>query len=1516
MTTRSGRGYKRQEMSDTGPDPAVRDGASEDELGRVDGVEGGRAAVSPDIMTVVQMLLDDRRRREEEIAEDRARREREMEQRVSDVREQMDAMCKMMEQTGRKKTAGEALVKVAKLADTDDIEGYLLTFERQMIAYEIEETRWAFILAPQLTGKAQKAYVAMAADEVGDYQMVKTAILKRYDISEETHRRKFRARTRAKGESFAELATSLMDLAQKWLAECSTKEEVMERLAIEQFLTSAPENVRVWVRERKPTSCKAAGQLADEYQQARAETTTSVAVKRQERQEPTAKRCHTCHQTGHLSYSCPKTKSAEPPSQPRGTPKQTTPHRQGTDKKIKCYTCGEWGHIAMNCPSNALFCKDEKTEDVLGTEAGDEALRQGTVEGVPVQILLDTGSARTLVRRDLVPEGKVLADETVVVRCAHGESVRYPLADLEIAVQGKRFVIRAGVSDKLPVQLLLGRDAPELFSLLTSSPTSVAKDLSVGSVSSKDRANSVTREVSSTRIGSTTPVSNLVCGKSASIESESPTNVDSDAVVVAVVTRSQTRQKDNTVDDIPGAHFDDELFEGGQGRTRQTKSQKRNVRRQHFVPKDPTASSLGTKSRWDILDMSTEELRNAQQKDQTLATVRAAASGKPNLAVGGGFFLRDGLLYRHWEPRGPTPGKDSVIQLVVPEKCRDAVMAVAHEIPLGGHLGKTKTTQRLLQRFYWPTLYADVAKFCRTCKACQLDSSRRVHKAPLVPLPIISEPFHRIAMDIVGPLPKSRSGKRFILVVCDYATRYPEAVALRSIDAENVAEELIQIFSRVGIPNEILTDQGANFMSRLLAEVYKLLRVKRIRTSPYHPQTDGLVERFNQTLKAMLRKAAISEGKDWDKLLPYVLFAYREVPQASTGFSPFELLYGRPVRGPLDLLRESWETPTTSNESIVSYVLKMREKLARMTELVQENLAKAQTRQKEWYDRTARSREFNPGDRVLVLLPTSTHKLRAQWQGPYDIIRKNGEANYVVDMKDKHKRLRTFHVNMLREWHDDQPLTLFSEEQPDDSGDVLLWKDGSDAQPCINVGLSADQQSDVKQLLAEYADVFSNKPGCTSLAEHRIETGSAKPVRQHPYRLPHAYRDTVQEELRDMLEHGIIETSTSEWASPIVLVPKKDGSLRMCVDYRKLNSVSEADAYPMPRIDELIDRLGGAKFITTLDLTRGYWQVPVAQESRAKTAFTTPFGLYQFTVMPFGLHGAPATFQRIMDSLLNGAGSYSAAYLDDLVIYSGNWQEHLQHLREVLQRLREAGLTAKPAKCQFGTNSCVYLGHIVGGGEVRPEVAKSQAVADFPPPTTKKDVRAFLGLTGYYRRFVPDYATIALPLTDLTRKAAPNSVVWTAECDTAFTELKRRLTSAPVLKSPDFDREFILQTDASERGIGAVLSQRAVDGEEHPIAYYSRKLLPREERYATVEKECLAIKLGVQAFRVYLLGRKFVVQTDHRSLEWLHRLKENNARLTRWSLSLQPYIFTVEHRAGRDNANADGLSRGAISATN
>ena len=222
---------------------------------------------------------------------------------------------------------------------------------------------------------------------------------------------------------------------------------------------------------------------------------------------------------------------------------------------------------------------------------------------------------------------------------------------------------------------------------------------------------------------------------------------------------------------------------------------------------------------------------------------------------------------------------------------------------------------------------------------------------------------------------------------------------------------------------------------------------------------------------------------------------------------------------------------------------------------------------------------------------------------------------------------------------------------------------------------------------------------------------------------------------------------------------------------------------------------------------------------------------------------------------------------------------------------------------------CSYLGHIVGGGEVAPELSKIEAVQSFAIPTIKKQVRAFLGLTGYYRKFIKDYARVSVPLTTLIKKAASNKVIWNAECDESFSTLKMLLCSTPVLRSPDFEKQFVLQTDASDCGIGAVLTQHDDAGIEHPVAYYSRKLLPREEKYSTIEKECLAIKAACHAFRVYLLGRPFEVQTDHRALQWLDRLKENNARLTCWSLSLQPYKFKVIHRSGSANGNADALSR-------
>ena len=291
----------------------------------------------------------------------------------------------------------------------------------------------------------------------------------------------------------------------------------------------------------------------------------------------------------------------------------------------------------------------------------------------------------------------------------------------------------------------------------------------------------------------------------------------------------------------------------------------------------------------------------------------------------------------------------------------------------------------------------------------------------MVTMPIVAKPFQRIAMDFVGPLPRTQRGNRFILTMCDYATRYPEAIPLPSTEAGRVAKELVTVFARVGVPDEILMDQGSNFMSALLGEVYRLMNIQRIRTTPYHPQTDGLVERFNGTLKAMLKKFVSRNQKDWDDCLPYLLFAYREVPQESTGFSPFELLYGRKVRGPLDVLRETWAGYTAEEEEtpIATYVVEMKDRLEEMSGLVQESMVRAQQCQKALYDRGAKERGFEIGDKVLVLLPMQHNRLKLEWVGPYKVVRKVTPVDYEVETPRGHGT-KVYHVNLMKKWHSAQ----------------------------------------------------------------------------------------------------------------------------------------------------------------------------------------------------------------------------------------------------------------------------------------------------------------------------------------------------------------------------------------------------------------------------------------------------------------------------------------------------------------
>ncbi|CAM5122719.1 unnamed protein product [Natator depressus] len=357
----------------------------------------------------------------------------------------------------------------------------------------------------------------------------------------------------------------------------------------------------------------------------------------------------------------------------------------------------------------------------------------------------------------------------------------------------------------------------------------------------------------------------------------------------------------------------------------------------------------------------------------------------------------------------------------------------------------------------------------------------------------------------------------------------------------------------------------------------------------------------------------------------------------------------------------------------------------------------------------------------------------------------------------------------------------------------------------LSMTLGRMQRQQIEELCTSYVPTFSATPGLTERAYHSIDTGNAHPIKVQPYRVSPQAKTAIEREIQDMLQMGVIHPSGSAWASPVVLAPKPDGEIHFCVDYRKLNAVTRPDNYPVPCTDELLEKLGRAQFISTLDLTKGYWQVPLDESAKERSAFTTHVGLYEFNVLPFGLRNAPATFQRLVDGLLAGLGEYAVAYLDDVAIFSDSWAEHLAHLQKVLERIREAGLTVKTKKCQIGLNRVTYLGHQVGQGTMNPLQAKVDAIQKWPVPKSKKQVQSFLGLAGYFRRFVLQYSQIAAPLTDLTKKKQPNAVQWTEKCQKAFNQLKATLMSDPVLRAPDFDKPFLVTTDASERGVGAVL---------------------------------------------------------------------------------------------------------------
>ena len=448
-------------------------------------------------------------------------------------------------------------------------------------------------------------------------------------------------------------------------------------------------------------------------------------------------------------------------------------------------------------------------------------------------------------------------------------------------------------------------------------------------------------------------------------------------------------------------------------------------------------------------------------------------------------------------------------------------------------------------------------------------------------------------------------------------------------------------------------------------------------------------------------------------------------------------------------------------------------------------------------------------------------------------------------------------------------------------------------------------QTPLQLLIQEFVDVFSIPKGLPPQRSHDhkipLKEGTP-PVNLRPYRHPPTQKDAIESMVQELLESGVIRHSQSAFASPIVMVRKKDGSWRMCVDYRQLNKNTLKDKFPIPLIEELIDELSGSVIFSKLDLRSGYHQIRMYEDDIAKTAFKTHEGHYEFVVMPFGLTNAPSTFQSLMNEVFRPfLRKFTLVFFDDILVYSTSLEEHVQQLRIILETMRSNQLFAKQSKCVFGAEQVEYLGHVISSKGVATDPQKIQAMVDWPIPKNLKQLRGFLGLTGYYRRFIKGYAVISSPLTALLKK---NAFGWDGIAQIAFERLKNAMVNALVLKLPDFNEVFIVETDASGVGIGAVLQQQG-----HPIAFLSKTLAPKHQMLSTYEKEFLAVLQALDKWRGYLLDRHFVIKTDHFSLKYLLDQRITTPTQMKWLPKLMGYDYEILYKKGSENVVADALSR-------
>ena len=943
---------------------------------------------------------------------------------------------------------------------------------------------------------------------------------------------------------------------------------------------------------------------------------------------------------------------------------------------------------------------------------------------------------------------------------------------------------------------------------------------------------------------------------------------------------------------------------------------------------------------FDVLnpqDSGVDKLTEEQKADESLSgAYRLASESK------GGYFVRNKLLFHRTQLLGNT-----VDRLVVPSGRRNAILELAHNV-VGGHLGIRRTKDRIALSFTWPNLINDVINYCRSCEICQKRARVTTHdRVPIEGGVVSVEPvFNHFYVDCLGPLCSYPIQYNYAIVFLDKVSRYPHCVPLRSITAKNCCDAMLSFWKFTGMPTKVTMDRATNFTGELTREFLKRVGVSPIFSTPRHPEANS-VERTVGTIKSMIAKVAEAHPRSWQRYIDLILWAIRESPNETTNVAPFTLVFGHLPHGPLAVLRDIWTNedkyPVPRNKSTADFLKDLRGRLESVRNYAESHAEKAQQQYVDRYNRHSRQKSFTVGECVLVLQKDSTaSKVFSKWIGPVVVTEVQSPHSYVVEFTDGSRRI--IHANHLRKFHtrtqaitydtllltddcDVNSCALIS-DQDESFGEIHSISSSGDDQSVNKLPsqlidretlshLSVQQQEELLQLLDKYADCFSEIPGLTTRVEHTLElTSDFKPKQMREYKVPEFLKAEVERQISEMLANGIITESSSSMCSPLVLVKKgktfSDG-IRLAVDYRYLNSFTVRDAFPIPDIEDVIQRVGSKKLISVFDCKQGYWQTLVRKSDRWLTAFVCLGQLYEFTRTAFGMKNAGQTFVRAMHLILQPLREFVDSFVDDCAVFSDIWHEHMSHLESYLSTMRREGITLNLKKSRFAQQKVKFCGEVIGSGTRQPDPDKVSAVKDITIPQTKKQLRGILGFFLYFRKHISAFADKAKPLTDLTAKRVPQKLEshWNEKHTETLEILKQALIKAceTPLHTVRFDRPFQIYADASQDACGGLISWLDEDGTDHPIAFFSTKFTPTQRNWSTIEREAYAVLTAVKKYRHWICGAKVVIHSDHNPLTFLVSAAPKSSKLVRWSLALAEFDLEFRYFAGKSNIAADALSR-------